>query len=162
MANVKVCLKCKHKTAYEDTAPIACEACGAIYRKVEEALRSGTPSQHPGQSANPTPYKPAAPFAARPFKRETPIVEFVEIMRAESLYPTWRELVKWSTWLGYAIALLLLVLSGFAFKAGSINAGIGIIVGAIVVGIMARVWRELSLMVADLADAAVRTAASRD
>lgn len=181
--NVKVCLKCKHKTPYEGAEPIACEACGAVYRKVEEAMMkagpaaaspSPTPSQ--GQRSSSTRSASAAPTSSTtttaapqvaprtnitPLQIDTSVADFVEIMRAESLYPTWRELVKWFTWLGYAIASILLVSGVFTMLSGSPGAGGGLVAGAIVVAIVARVWREMSLMVADLADAAVRTAASK-
>ena len=177
MANsVKVCLKCKHKTSYEGTEPIACEACGAIYRKVEEAMRAAAGASAPSRatSAQPTPasqpvttspeaVKAPQPIPAQlPHQHETPLAQFVEIMRAESLYPTWRELVKWSTWLGYGIAVLLLISGVVAFFSGSWGGGLGLLGGAVIVAILARVWREMSLMVADLADAAVRTAASKE
>lgn len=179
-SNIKVCLKCKHKTPYEGTEPIACGACGAVYRKVEEAMMRAVPaaagpSPAPNQaqgpsstrsaSAAPTRATAAPQAAARttitPLQIDTSIAEFVEIMRAESLYPTWRVLVKWFTWLGYAIAAILLVSGVFTMLSGSPGAGGGLVAGAFVVAIVARVWREMSLMVADLADAAVRTAASK-
>ena len=179
-SSVKVCLKCKHKTSYEGTEPIACEACGAIYRKVEEAMRTAAaagaaapsraaPSaQAPAQASPPVTPPPEAFKASQPIpsqlphQHETPLAQFVEIMRAESLYPTWRGLVKWFTWFGYAIALLLLVTGAYSFKSGSAGIAFGFFAAAVVVAILARVWRELSLMVADLADAAVRTAASKE
>lgn len=207
MANkVKVCLKCKHKTPYDSTPPTACEACGAIYRKVEEALmrrkaRPEVPGAPPGpptlrvlaaapstasavhavpaaSAAPAAPAKPAQPAKpAKPapparsaapeapsgattvsFQIDTSIADFVVIMRGESLYPAWRELVKWFTWLGYAVALLLLLSGVAAAFSGSPGSGGGLVVGAVIAAVLARVWQDLSLMVADLADAAVRTA----
>jgi hypothetical protein len=170
--NVKVCLKCKHKTSYEGEVPIACEACGAVYSKVEAAMMmkarspasSSVPNPPTFQAAAATPATPtSAPSATIiPLQIDTSVAEFTEIMRAESLYPTWRELVKWCTWFGYAIAAFLLVAGVFGVLKGSPGAGGGLVAGALIVAILARVWRELSLMIADLADAAVRTAASKN
>lgn len=162
MTNAKVCLKCKHKTRFEGQAPTACEACGAIYRKVEEAMRArptGAEDSAYRDSEAPT-QRPALASTRAPARaaRETALHEFVEIMRLESLYPTWRELVKWFTRLGYAVAVVVFVMGIFAMRAESTWASVSLFIAALVVAVMARVSRELSLMVADLADAAVRTA----
>lgn len=148
--NQRKCLKCGHATTYDAVPPSECEKCGAIYRKVEEAFKS---SGHP----------PPDSMAARtPRARRKSFQAFAETMRSESLYPTWREIVKFVTLLGYLVAVALLLGAVFAFSQGGIGAGIGLVFGALVVAVFSRVWKELSLMVADLADAAVRHAATAE
>ena len=41
--NSKRCLKCNHVATFEAAPPLACPQCGAVYSKVEEALRNGPP-----------------------------------------------------------------------------------------------------------------------
>lgn len=150
--NQRKCLKCGHQTAYENATPTACEACGAVYHKVEEAMRGG-PASRPAASRAP---------AHRVPQRTNSIADYAEAMRDDSLYPTWRELVKWATWMGYVIAAIVTIGALLALKEGHIKSGLGALGGAVVIVIVARVWRELSLMVADLADAAVRQASNSE
>lgn len=150
--NQRKCLKCGHQTPYEGASPTACEACGAVYHKVEEALRGG-PASRPAPSRAPPPRPPQYTNATK---------AFAEAMREDSLYPTWRELVKWGTWLGYVIAAVVAGGGIFTIIGGGIGGGVGALLGAVFIVIVARVWRELSLMVADLADAAVRQAAKTE
>lgn len=144
---LKPCLKCGHDTAYDGAPPLACEKCGAIYAKVEQSMRAG-PDSRPARTA-PTQRK----------ARTRPIEDFAEVMRSESLYPTWREIVKFVTLLGYLLSIGVLLGAIFAFTQGGVGAGLGMLFGAIIIAVFARVWKELSLMVADLADASVRQAA---
>lgn len=148
--NQRKCLKCGHETAFEGMPPASCEKCGAIYSKVERSM-SGSHDSRPARTA-PTQRQP----------RARPIEDFAEVMRSESLYPTWREIVKFITLLGYLMSIGVLLGAIFAFTQGGVGAGIGMVFGAIVVAILARAWKELSLMVADLADASVRHAAHRE
>jgi hypothetical protein len=150
--NQRKCLKCGHATQYETVAPEACNSCGAVYHKVEEAMRGG-PASRPAPSRAP---------AYRPPPRNNPIADYAEAMRSDSLYPTWRELVKWATWLGYLIAALVTIGGVIALKEGHIKSGGGALAAAVFIVILARVWRELSLMVADLADASVRQASNTE
>ena len=148
--SVKVCLKCRHKTAFENTAPLACESCGAIYSKVEEALRQG-PASRPAERPTPD-RKPRTPTS-----REH-IAQFAEELRRDSLYPTWRELVKWGTRLWYAAAIIGLVVTAVSTRMAFLPM-LGAFGVALLVIIFARATKELSLMLTDLSDAAVRQAA---
>lgn len=148
--SVKVCLKCRHKTPFEGTPPLACESCGAIFSKVEEAMRQG-PASRPA-----TPAKPAA--APRTPKSREQIANYAHELRQDSLYPTWRELVKWGTRLWYAAAIIGLVVTAVSTRMAFLPM-LGAFGVALVVIIFARATKELSLMLTDLADAAVRQAA---
>lgn len=161
--SIKVCLKCRHKTQYEGTPPTACESCGAIYLKVEEALRGDPASQAAAMA-------PDGRFSRPPDKRRSSfgrqtgvdVQVFADRMRSESLYPTWRELVKWGTRLGYALAIGFLIFGLYSLFQGNIKTGSGFLGSALTFAIATRIWRELSLMVTDLADAAVRSAAQQE
>lgn len=144
----KPCLKCGHTATYESAPPLACPQCGAIYSKVEEALR-GVP----------------IPRRVEPQRRESRVSErtidvhaFTEQMRAESLYPAWRKIVGLITIVWYIVAVVALII-GIVSTKGSF---LGVLVGAglaAFIALFARIGKELSLMLADLSDAAVRLAA---
>lgn len=162
--NQKKCLKCGHVATYEGAQPDACPGCGAIYRKVEEAAaaaQNGSPTKAAKNSGFGPSVMPArATQKAR--SAQDDLEWFVADMRSNSLYPTWRELVKWATWFGYLIATLMLLGGLLSVVQGNVKAGVAAMVGGLMVAIIARVWRELSLMVADLADSAVRQAARNE
>lgn len=161
--NQKKCLKCGHVATYESHQPDACPACGAIYRKVEEAAaasQNGAPAKTRNSGFGPSVMPSRASQMARSPKQD--LEWFVDDMRSNSLYPTWRELVKWATWFGYLIATLMLLGGLLGVVQGNVKAGVAAMVGGLMVAIIARVWRELSLMVADLADSAVRQAARNE
>jgi len=70
--------------------------------------------------------------------------------------------VKIAYWLGVALAVLIVV--GGIFTSFSTGAGAfigGIVVGALVF-VLAKVAKEMSLMLADLSDATVRSAAQAE
>lgn len=130
----------------------ACPNCGAIYTRVEAYLktnaeRAGAPSRLPTANTRPiTPTRSSAPNKA----------EFVQDMREQSLYPTFRALAKWTLRLTYVFALGAVIA---AFKFGGAGAGIGTVVGALFFIVIATVAKEAALMMADLSDATVIQAA---
>ncbi|QIL79885.1 DUF4282 domain-containing protein [Diaphorobacter sp. HDW4A] len=89
--------------------------------------------------------------------------EFAETLRADSLYPTFRSLVKLIYWFLIALAVLcalgaLMVLFRGA-GVGRIGGFIGGVFMTLFFILVARLTSETSLMLADLSDAAVRIAA---
>lgn len=167
--NSKKCLKCGHDAAFDVRPPQACPSCGAIYAKVEEALRQGLEvRKQPSQEAanafqNTIPEQPCAAPRARPQGGdEVDVHAFAQRMREESLYPAWRKIVGFFTALGYIVAAIVLMVAVITAAKGSTWAvviGIGM---AAAIALMAKVGKELSLMLADLSDAAVRMAAGRE
>lgn len=172
--STRKCMKCGHVAPSENGEPQACPACGAIYLKVEEALRAASDSR-PG-SRNEDLSQPARHSQAMRQSSETrfqrsrkvdgdedvDVHDFAKRMRAESLYPTWRQLVVIYKWLGYAIAL-------FIFGAGIVmlfTKGAGFstfpLIGGVITAIVVKAMVELSLMMADMSDASVRMAAQRE
>lgn len=149
--SAKQCLKCGHTATYEGAPPLACPQCSAIYSKVEEALR-GEP----------------LPRRVELQRRESPISErsldvhaFTEQMRAESLYPAWRKMVDVVTIIWYLLAVVALIV-GVVSSKGSFLGILASAGGAAFVALFARIGKELSLMIADLSDAALRLAAHTD
>lgn len=168
---IKQCLKCGHEWKGEGAPPAACPACGAIYARVEEAIRAGQPVRRHAtttgfdNSALPSPVRSAPPLPTRTSVSRLDVHGFVKDMRAQSLYPMWRQLVGFLTMVGYVIAVLVLLGSWFAaWKTGVM--GIPIFLGgtalALFIGLMTKVTREGWLMLADLSDAAVRLAAREE
>ena len=145
----KQCLKCGHTASFEGAPPLACPQCGAIYSKVEEALR-GEPVPRRAESVRREP--------PRIGERELDVHAFTEQMRAESLYPAWRKIVGLVTIVWYLVAVVALIVGIVSTKGSFLGvlAGAGI---AAFIALFARIGKELSLMLADLSDAAVRLAA---
>lgn len=150
MTSHKQCLKCGHNVQYDAEPPLACPSCGAVYSKVEQALREGLPSR-----PQPTP----KPLTGRAPTTDVDHHAFASQLREESIYPTFRAVANLLYWCGVVLAVLIL-LGGLslAMRAG-IAAAIGGVAGAVLVFVLARVGKEMSLMLADLSDATVRMAA---
>ncbi|MDZ4282798.1 MAG: hypothetical protein U1C04_18790 [Hydrogenophaga sp.] len=151
--NSKKCLKCGHAASFNGDAPLACPSCGAVYAKVEQAAQTA--------SVRPAAPRPAWPPSTRAMPGPKDHHDFARELRATSLYPTWRELVKWITRLWYAGAVIgflaTAIGSSMAFAPTLIAFGV-----ALAIVIIARAGKELSLMLTDLSDAAVRLSAFAD
>lgn len=162
----KTCRKCGETTAYSVMEPLSCMGCGAVYRKVEEALQRASEAQPSKLPQMPQmPQMPQLAAAVRAMGRSGGVgghYDYIYLLRSESLYPTWRQLVTLVTLLWYVVAALML-LGGLitAFK-GSFYAGIGGACGALFIAIVAKVGKELAFMLADLSDATVRMAAKAE
>lgn len=147
----KTCRKCGHVATYSGMEPQSCMECGAVYRKVEEAMQQaseGRPSQLPR----------SAVFARSSVSAPADHHAYIAVLRSESLYPTWRQLVSVVTILGYLLAVGFLIGGVIALK-GSFSAGWAGVGTALFIAIFAKVGKELSFMLADLSDATVRMAA---
>jgi hypothetical protein len=113
----------------------------------------------------PTPAAAAAvkPTSSRPDRVN--VNEFAQTLRNQSLYPNFRSLVK----LFYWIWILMAICAGLGavtilFTGSGPVRFIGFIVGvgsALFFLLVARITTEVSLMMADLSDAAVRIAANQ-
>ena len=142
----KTCIQCGHINPVASGADTdACPRCQAIYFKLQQ-MAEGAP--RPRERAFPT---------AAPARNQTP---FIERLRDERLYPTFRKVVTIFHVLGQVLAVLVL-LGGLiaAYNTGSAGALIGATVGAIFMSVFFRVAKEASLMLADMSDATVRMAA---
>lgn len=155
---LKTCLKCGHSNDQASGDPLeACPKCGAIYSRVEAAWgRQATASTQPSASPASTPVPAAAPAPAES------VEEFAIGLRLDSLYPTFRSLVQLVYWLFVVLAVVFFVGGLVGAWTGEGAARVGMFFAGAVFGllflIVARVTREMSLMLADLADAAVRIA----
>lgn len=151
----KQCLKCGHIASFDTEPPLACPSCGAIYSKVEEAMRTGT-SVRPSQF----PTEPESRLAKTPTTQvpDVDVHEFAQQMRAESLYPAWRKIVGFFTIIGYIVAALILIGALIGAKSSMAALPVGIVAAALV-ALFTKVSKELSLMLADLSDATVHMAA---
>lgn len=152
--NNKKCLKCGHVTTYADQPPLSCPQCGAVYAKVEQALQNPLP--------RPTPQPQRPIITPRPTKPDPSHHSYAEVMRAESLYPTFRALTNAAYFFMLVIAALALIGGIVAFFSLGIAYLIGSAIAAVFIYLLARVTRELSLMLADLSDATVRMAAEQE
>lgn len=84
---------------------------------------------------------------------------YLERIRGNSCYPTFRIVVQIATYLAYLAAGCLVIVGLITGKVSTI---LLMIVAAAVVAIVARVAQEVTLMVADIADAAIDSAAAQD
>ena len=156
------CMKCGHVAEIEYSDAAACPQCGAIYSKmqalteppvvppsrssrIEPSLTTGT-----GAVTNP-------PSASRVPSR--PDEDFVQRLRAQSTYPTFRGFVQVFYVLGLVFAACLLVggVVGMFISSNLMSAVAGV-VSALVVFLFSRLFKETWLMLADLSDATIHLA----
>ncbi|HOE43144.1 MAG TPA: hypothetical protein PLB25_16165 [Rhodoferax sp.] len=140
----KTCIKCNHvnlSATGDDTE--ACPACGVIYAKAQPPLA-----------------RPAVTPSVKRAQRNEP---FIDRLRDESLYPTFRQVVTIFHVLGQILAVLFFLgglVSGY--KMGNTGMMVGSTIGAIFMSVFFRVAKEASLMLADMSDATVRLAQRAD
>lgn len=77
---------------------------------------------------------------------------YLESLRSRSCYPTFRGFIQAFAWLGY-LAAAAIALSGVFV--GNVGPMLLLIAGAGVLALLVRAGTEMSLMLADLADAAI-------
>ncbi len=157
----KTCLKCGHVNAAATGDDLeACPSCGAIYSRVEAALAAK------GATAPRSPVQPVARRLQARTDDDMDVADFAKTMRAQSLYPTFRSLVKLFYWFWILMAIFTAIGTAIAVWKMSGPAGFGLaITGLFAVlffVLVARLVSETSLMIADLSDAAVRLAAQQE
>lgn len=178
------CMKCSHVNEASNGHELeGCPQCGAIYTRVEDAIASGQfrPAPHRA-TATPAPSMATAttPPIATPIPAPTPaatpavkptsgrsdrvnVNDFAQTLRNQSLYPNFRSLVRLFYWLWILMAVCAGLGTVTILFTGSGPARIvGLIIGvgsALFFVLSARITTEVSLMMADLSDAAVRIAA---
>lgn len=84
--------------------------------------------------------------------------EYLEHIRSNSAYPAFRGFIQFFTVLGYIAAGLVAV---FGFFTKNIGAILLFLLGAAVLAILVKVSKEVSLMLADIADATINFAGSQ-
>ena len=154
--NEKTCRKCGHVAAFGTFEPMSCMECGAVYSKVEEALRGGSPSRSSSTGGG---GGASSRFGGSSRGAWAQTQDFAQRMREESLYPVWRQLVGVVTLIGYAVAAIVALAAVVAMFKGAGFASVGGLCFALLIAVVARVGKEASLMLADLSDASVRLAA---
>ena len=155
-ATPRRCPKCQHVNP-QSTMDIheACPSCGAIYSRVEAYLRAEKERAGPPSRSVSASTLPKAQHARPATRLAGP--DFVTHMRAESLYPTFRMLVKLGTWFFYFLAVVAVVGTFVNTNSGSVK--FGVLLGALAVGVLVTAAKEASLMLADMSDATVIRAA---
>ncbi|HMN19851.1 MAG TPA: hypothetical protein PKA16_00500 [Ottowia sp.] len=159
----KKCLKCGHVNPQARGGELeACPSCGAIYSRVEAALAA---TGHVRAAPAPAPTAPpaaAAPASTPPrpppsasLADDTP---YIETLRATSNYPTFRQVVGLFAFVGYALAAIFVIVTIIGMVRSQVAMVVGGIFMAILLVVITRVGQELSLMMADAADAVVRAA----
>lgn len=83
---------------------------------------------------------------------------FLNHIRNNSFYPAFRGFIQFFTIVGYITAVLVAV---FGFFTKNIGAILLFLLGAIVIAVLVRVSKEVSLMLADIADATINFAGSQ-
>lgn len=121
----------------------------------------------PNKSPGPPPIPEPSPHAARQAPRRRDPIDmgvFARRLRYATLYPTFRNLVEIFYVIGLILAgVLILIGAASLLVDGTLGIG-GLAIGAvsgIICAIFAKVSRELSLMLADLSDAAVYIASQQ-
>lgn len=138
------CIKCGHfNSAATGAATDACPKCGAIYAKLQQIFGA-----RPEQTA----------VDSRAAVRRSPTEPFIERLRAQSQYPAFRSVVGAFCVFGYVVAVLVFVAAAMAVWRGEVGFFLGGLVFACAIGVLSKVAKEASLMLADLSDAMVRVA----
>lgn len=144
--NSIVCPKCSKLNANTTGASDeACPYCGVIYAKAQRSADVHRIRAKATQTV-------AAADGGR----------FIDQLRAESHYPTFRALVGLFYLVGLGLGLIILVVGGVVAWQGSVVGGIAVVVASLIVLILVKVGKEVSLMVADMSDASIHTAARAD
>lgn len=131
----------------------ACPNCGAIYSRVEAYLKAN--QARPSKSSDMTARMSKLPSGRTNDRLVDP--DFVITMRDESLYPTFRSLVRITIWLIYLLAVITIFVAIFRVDGGA--ARVSMILGAITMAVFSTAAKEAALMLADLSDATVIQAA---
>lgn len=152
---MNTCPKCGYTRKPTDTAPdYECPRCGVVYAKVLQ-------TELPASPELPAPLRPS-PSPARQLPEDEEIESFAARLRAESLYPTFRQLVGlfYVVWLVLAALVFAGGVAGTVWGEGPMRFGVllSATFAALLIVVLARVGREMALMLADLSDAAVRIA----
>lgn len=165
------CLKCGHRNPDATGSELeACPSCGAIYSRVEAAAAANKAIRPAAVAttvdAPPPPPPPPKPLAAalggaapRSRARDVP---YIDTLRATSNYPTFRQVVGLFAFFGYALAAIFVIAAIVGIVRGQVSMVGGGAFMAIFLVVITRVGKELSLMMADAADAVVRTAERLD
>lgn len=167
----RTCMKCGHvNSAASGDSLEACPQCGAIYSRVEEAMANGQlrpivprKTVAPAVSQGPAP----APVTGQPRATtdSVDVYEFAQALRRQSLYPTFRSLVRLFYWIWMLLAVVTGIGTLIALVMGTGITRYGGTIGGVFMTLffvlVARITTEVSLMMADLSDAAVRLAAKQ-
>lgn len=153
----KTCLKCGHvnPSATGDDLE-ACPSCEAIYSRVEAALARKSQSKPPAPAPAPRPPAPA------PFVWKGREAIFLDQLRRDSNYPTFRSVVGLFTGIGYLLAAVVALGGATAMVTTNFLVGGIPLLVAVVIFVLTRLGKEIWLMVADGCDALVHMAARQE
>lgn len=163
MLKPRSCKKCGHLHPQATHAELeACPECGAIYSRVEAAIKDGKfvafspqaikPKPIPAAQPEPPP-QAAAPIAPpiQPPARQIAAQPYIETLREQTNYPNFRAFVNICTGLGYVVAAFCTI--GGLLTRTLAGATIGIC-AAIFIVIISKFGKESFSMLADLSDSA--------
>ncbi len=142
---MRMCMKCGHVDRTEPT-PEACPKCHTAYpRPTMSTPSTSRAARQTGEFASSTLRRGPSDEGGR--RRQ-----FLSAIRAQSHYPAFRAIVGLFHWLLIAVAVIALV---SALLSGDGLAIAGALTGGAILVIVARVGRDVSLMMADLTDTTV-------
>lgn len=166
MSNPRSCKKCGHLHLQATHVELeACPDCGAIYSRVEAAIKEGKAAAFTPQAPKPKPIPVAQPEpppqAAAPATpptlpptRQVAAQPYIEILRAQTNYPNFRAFVNFCTGFGYFIAVVLGIGGIFGLATGNIAGATFGICAAIFIVVISKFGKESFSMLADLSDSA--------
>jgi predicted RNA-binding Zn-ribbon protein involved in translation (DUF1610 family) len=153
MSNPRSCKKCGHLHPQATHTELeACPKCGAIYSRVEAAIKEGRFTAY----TKPAPVAPQD--APAPTKTSTTkqinTKPFIEVLRSQTNYPNFRAFVNLCTGLGYLVAAVCAIGAILALTTGNmLGATVGIC-AAIFIVVVSKFGKESFSMLADLSDSA--------
>ena len=172
----ETCLKCGHvNPAATGLETEACPQCGAIYSRVKavmaaaQARAAGGSDSRPGANALDQVSRSKQPARSKPAARPSVYVgqsraPYIQQLRDDTNYPTFRAVVRIGLYFGYLLAALALIggcVAAFRTEGSAWYLLIGAGMGAALY-LLTRIWFELTVMIVDIADSSVRTAENSD
>jgi predicted RNA-binding Zn-ribbon protein involved in translation (DUF1610 family) len=168
MLKPRSCKKCGHLHLQATHAELeACPECGAIYSRVEAAIKEGKfvaftqqipkPKLVPLPIAVPEPTpQAAAPIAPPipPTPKQIDTKPYIEVLREQSNYPNFRAFVNFCTGFGYLVAAVFAIGGIIGSVTGNMSGAIIGICAAFFIVIISKFGKESFSMLADLSDAA--------
>lgn len=147
MTGPRHCKKCGHvhtNPTWDMLEP--CPKCGAIYSRVEAIERT--------QAMRAVESEKMRANKRLPKHIDIDNEDYLNHLRGNSLYPNFRGMVNVQVWLGYFFAAITLLGGLFGMKVSTASGPIAFFIAILIVA-LTKVYKEVVLMLVDVADATV-------
>lgn len=121
---------------------------------------SAAPSKPAAPASRVSQWTDSVPAGGPPATLRPTVRDYADRMRVDSLYPTFRAVINACHIAGMALGIITLLFGLQMLFFGQAGPGVGVLVSVtgVVLAMLVRFMREAAIMLADMGDAAVRTA----